>query len=256
MMRLVRSLVIIYAIVCAYVFFTSDGKIFLPPAPSYTQLPGLSSVSTVNNNQLSVVAIDNPAANYTVLYSHGNAEDLGQIYPTLELLHSTGAAIVSYDYSGYGLSTGSPSEQQSYKDIEAVYQYMTEQLRIPSDRIIVHGRSVGGGPSAYLASRHPVGGLILESTFTSAFRVVLPFPLFPFDKFPNLRRVDNVTCPVLVIHGDADEMIPIHHGKALYDKAPEPKQSVWIAGADHNNVPWFEQETYKNAIAEFIANLS
>jgi fermentation-respiration switch protein FrsA (DUF1100 family) len=255
LVRLVRSLLIIYIVITLYVFVTADRKIFLPPAPSYSDLPGLVIIP-VDNHQLAVLHQPNPSADYTLLYSHGNAEDLGLIRPVLDVLFSAGVSIVSYDYSGYGLSTGRPSEQQSYRDITAVYRYMVEDLGIPSDRILVHGRSVGGGPSLYLATQAPSAGLILESTFTSAFRVLLPIPIFPFDKFPNRDRIGQITMPVLIIHGEADTTIPIHHGRSLYAAAPDPKRSLWIPNADHNDLVWVGGADYVDAVGSFAASLS
>ncbi|MGB3519546.1 MAG: alpha/beta hydrolase [Elainellaceae cyanobacterium] len=256
--RLGRSLLIIYVVVTLYVFFTADSKIFLPPTSSYAQLPGLVTVpiNAVNGHQLAVLHLPNPSADYSLLYSHGNAEDLGLIRPVLDVLHSAGVSVVSYDYSGYGLSTGKSSEQQSYRDITAVYRYMVDDLGIPSDRILIHGRSVGGGPSLYLATQQPSAGLILESTFTSAFRVLLPIPIFPFDKFPNRDRLRQLNLPVLIIHGEADDTISIDHGRSLYEAASDPKRSLWVPNADHNDLVWVAGDDYVEAVRSFVASLS
>ncbi|HEY9815312.1 MAG TPA: alpha/beta hydrolase [Candidatus Obscuribacterales bacterium] len=253
--RLGRSLLIIYAVVTLYVFFTADSKIFLPPASSYAQLPDLVTVP-VGNHQLAVLHLPNPNADYTLLYSHGNAEDLGLIAPVLDVLYSAGVSVVSYDYSGYGLSTGKSSEQQSYRDITAVYRYMVDDLEIPSDRILIHGRSVGGGPSLYLATQESSAGMILESTFTSAFRVLLPIPIFPFDKFPNRDRLRQLNLPVLIIHGEADDTISIDHGRSLYAVASDPKQSLWVPNADHNDLVWVAGDDYVEAVRSLVSSLS
>ncbi len=102
---------------------------------------------------------------------------------------------------------GKPSEGNAYRDIDTAYNYLTQTLRIPSERIIVYGRSVGGGSAVDLAGREALGGLILESSFTSAFRVIVPFPILPFDKFANIDKIERVNCPVLVIHGKADDKL-------------------------------------------------
>jgi len=115
-----------------------------------------------------------------------------RLRPILERLHKAGFAVFAYDYQGYGTSQGKPSEQNAYRDIDAAYQYLTAQLKLPSERIIVYGRSTGGGPSVDLASCQRVAGLILESTFTSTFRVITRVPLYPFDKFANLSKISSV----------------------------------------------------------------
>jgi fermentation-respiration switch protein FrsA (DUF1100 family) len=96
-----------------------------------------------------------------------------------------------------------------------------------------------------------LAGLILESSFTSAFRVVLPIPILPFDKFPNLDKISQVNCPVLVIHGTADETISLSHGKRLFAAAPEPKRSFWVEGAGHNDLFWVAGEQYGEALQDF-----
>jgi len=171
----------------------------------------------------------------------------------LDRLHRWGFNVFAYDYRGYGTSDGRPSERNVYEDGDTVYEYLTQQLQIPPDRIIVYGQSVGGGSATKLATQYPVAGLILESTFTSAFRVVVPFPLLPFDKFPNRNRLQTVECPVLVMHGAADRIIPIRHGQALYTAARNPKQSLWIEGAGHNDFTWVAGERHRHALLSFQA---
>jgi fermentation-respiration switch protein FrsA (DUF1100 family) len=120
----------------------------------------------------------------------------------------------------------------------------------------VHGRSIGGGPAVDLASREPVGGLILESTFTSAFRVLSSIRIFPFDKFENLNKIAGVKCPVLVIHGKKDRTIPFHHGEILFAAANEPKASFWVDNAGHNNLFNVASERYLKTIRDFADKLS
>ena len=102
------------------------------------------------------------------------------------------------------------------------------------------------------ASRQPLAGLILESCFTSAFRVVLPIPIFPFDKFRNLDKLKKVNCPVLVIHGKADQVVPWRHGQKLFAGANQPKLSLWVEGANHNdNLFWVAQKQYVATLRQF-----
>src|SRR5690606_30461216 len=96
------------------------------------------------------------------------------------------------------------------------------------ERIILLGRSVGAGPATQLAAREPVGGLVVESAFTSAFRVLTRVRLLPFDRFDNLKHIRHARCPVLVIHGAEDDIIPPSHGRRLFAAAPEPRAHYWI----------------------------
>ncbi|MFP5272250.1 alpha/beta hydrolase [Coleofasciculus sp.] len=249
--RLVRSLIFIYVFFALYVFFIADRMIFLPSPSSYPDTPDILKLTTADDIQISAVYLPNPAATYTILYIHGNAEDLGNIQPLLHHLHSLGFSVFAYDYRGYGTSQGSPSERNAYRDSDTAFTYLKEQLKVPPEQIIAYGRSVGGGSAVDLAARHPLAGLILESSFTSAFRVVLPIPILPFDKFPNLDKITQVNCPVLVIHGTADETIPLSHGKRLFAAAPEPKLSLWVDGASHNDLFWVAGEQYGETLQEF-----
>lgn len=249
--RLVTSIIFIYAIVCLYVFFTADAKIFLPQPSSYQDTQNIIKITTPDQIQLSAVYRANPAAIYTVLYAHGNAEDLGDIEPVLQKLQSLDFNVFAYDYRGYGTSQGKPTEQNAYRDIETVYNYLTQQLGVQSQRIIAYGRSVGSGSAVDLAFRKPLAGLVLESAFTSAFRVIVPFPIFPFDKFPNLSKIKKVNCPVLIIHGKADDTIPFSHGQQLFAAARPPKLSLWVDEAGHNDLMWVAGEQYGKILEDF-----
>ena len=256
MLKLLFLIAAAYAGLAAIVFFTADRQMFLPPPPSYREsdLP-LVRIPTGDGGEIAAVHLPNPASRVTLVFSHGNAEDLGYLAPFLEALRDTaGVSVIAYDYRGYGRSSGPPaSETSAYRDIEAVYGWAVETLRIPPGRIILHGRSVGSGPAVHLAATRPVGGLVIESGFTSAFVVVTRVPIFPFDKFTNLRRIAKVRCPVLVIHGAADEIIPPSHGRALFAAAPDPKRLAMVPGAGHNDLVSVAGEYYWRTLREFAA---
>ena len=126
-----------------------------------------------------------------------------------------------------------------------------ETMHIQPNRIIAFGRSVGSGPAADLASRRPVAGLILESAFTSAFRVMTRVSILPFDKFDNLRKIKTVHCSVLIIHGTQDSVINASHGRELFAAANEPKQALWVQGANHNDVAFVGGARYADSLKEF-----
>jgi abhydrolase domain-containing protein 17 len=249
--RLGRSLLLIYILLALYIWFRADSMIFLPQPASYSDPKDRLKLPVTATEKIAALYLPNPQSTYTLLYIHGNAEDLGDIRPVLDRLRSWGFSVFAYDYRGFGTSDGHPSEQNAYQEAEAAYTYLTQQLKVPPARIMLYGRSVGGGSATELATRHPVAGLILESTFTSAFRVVVPFPLLPFDKFTNLDKLAKVRCPVLILHGEADRTIPVHHGQQLYAAAPEPKQALWVAQADHNDFTWVAGERHRQALLTF-----
>ncbi|MEM1168185.1 MAG: alpha/beta hydrolase [Cyanobacteria bacterium P01_H01_bin.35] len=251
-LRLIRSIFIIYVLVGLYALFFSDRLIFLPRPSSYQENEDFVKLESSDRVQITGIYLPLPKAKYTILYSHGNAEDLGRILPRLRDLRDIGFNVFSYDYQGYGTSQGQPSVEGAYEDINAAYEYLTQKLGIPANQIIVYGRSVGGGPSVDLASRQPVAGLVIESSFTTAFRVVTRIPIYPFDKFPSIDKIKNVNCPVLVMHGNADLVIPFSQGQQLFATANQPKLSLWVDGAGHNNLLEVAGEEYVKVMGEFV----
>ncbi len=250
--RLVRSLLFIYLALGIFAYFFSERLIFRPQPTSYQDSPEILKLETPDRIKLSALYLPNPTATYTLLYSHGNAEDLGDIRPILEDLRTVGFSVFAYDYRGYGTSQGEPSEQKSYLDIETAYAYLITKLGVKKNRIIAFGRSVGNSPTIHLATQEQLAGLIIESGFISAFRVVLSIPIFPFDKFPNRDRLKRVRCPVLIIHGENDRVIPFWHGQALYNAANQPKQFFAVAGAGHNDVAEIAGKSYPKALQSFV----
>jgi abhydrolase domain-containing protein 17 len=253
--RLLKSVLFVYSGVGIYVFFYSDRLIFMPPPTSYSDTSEILKLTTSNGDRISAMYLPNPSATYTLLYAHGNAEDLGKILPILENIRSIGFSVFSYDYRGYGTSEGKPSEHNAYQDINAAYQYLTQNLDIPATHIIAYGRSVGGGSAIDLASHQPLAGLVVESSFVTAFRVMTRIPIFPFDKFANMAKIDRVNCPVLVMHGTADEVIPFWHGQQLFEAVQTPKQALWVENAGHNDLSDVAGDRYVKALQEFSKTL-
>lgn len=247
------AILVIYATLALMAYFLADRAIFQPPASSYSDRDlKVQRVATEDGASIAVLHIVNPSAPLTILYSHGNAEDLGHLAPFLAEMARRGFSVLAYDYRGYGLSDKRfPSASAAFRDIEAVYRHAIDSLHIPPNRLVVYGRSVGSGPSTHLAATTPVGGLILEGGFTSAFRVVTRVPLFPFDRFPNLANLERIHVPMLVIHAMRDEVIPFAHGEQLYAAAREPKQRLWVEGAHHNDLSDVAGESYWAALRAF-----
>lgn len=251
--RVLRLFLLAYGTLCVYGWFFSNKQMFFPPSASYEEADISLMLPVAEDRQIAVLSLPNPKAKLTMIYSHGNAEDLGNGYRKLERMRASGYSVVAYDYEGYGLSDGEPGERRTYRNIDAVYRYVVDELKVPPEQIVVYGRSIGGGPSLYLASREPVGGLIVESSFVSAFRVLTKVPLVPFDKFPSLRRMKQVDVPVLIMHGEADALIPVWHGQKLYEAAPEPKQALWVEKAGHNDFIDVAGERFDQALKDFAS---
>ena len=202
-------LFLLFAVTCA------DSIVFANHPAHYEDSADILKLTTADGMKISARYLPNPTAAYTILYSHGNGEDLGDDAQLLENLNAMGFAVFAYDYHGYGTSEGTPNETKTYQDIDAAYTYLTAGLHIPANRIIIYGRSLGGGPAIDLATRKPAAGLIIQSTFVSAYRAFTRIPLVPFDEFRNIDKIGRVQCPVLVIHGTADGVVPFAQGTAF-----------------------------------------
>jgi fermentation-respiration switch protein FrsA (DUF1100 family) len=224
--------------------FLTDRIIFQPPPPGYRDNASVLKLRTADGTNISAMYFPNPNATFTLLFSHGNAEDIGYDTPFLEAIRDAGFAIFAYDYQGYGSSEGMPTEAHVYDDSEAAYAYVTNNLHVSPSRIIAWGRSLGAAAAVDLAARHRVGGLIMESAFTSAFRVLTRYPVLPFDKFPNLAKLRSVRCPVLVMHGRRDHVISFYHGETLFAAAHGPKLCYWVDNAGHNNLARMAGSSY------------
>ncbi len=242
--RFVRFIGMLYVSLTVFAWGCSDSMIFHPPKGTYRDGPDIIKIDVGIGQRISAMYLVNPLAKFTLLISHGNAEDIGTGLDMYRVFAERGYNVLVYDYRGYGTSDGRPSEKNTYEDVTAAYDFLVGELKVPPERIIALGRSVGSGPAVYLASRKSLAGLILESPFVSAFRVMTRVPILPFDKFNNLSRIGDVHCPVLIAHGMADEVVGLWHGKKLFDRANEPKLSLWVEGAGHNNLLWEAGESY------------
>lgn len=251
----IAGLVLSYAGLLLYGAMFAERMIFLPPVTEFRDTDTTVKLKSRDGVEISATYLPNPQATFTILFSHGNAEDLGTLGPELESMRALGFSVFAFDYHGYGTSAGKPTEQNSYEDIDAAYDYLTQVLKIPSSQIIAHGRSLGGAVAIDLASRKPLGGLIIESSFVSAFRVVTGYQVLPFDKFRNLDKIKNVRCPVLIIHGRQDEVIPFWHGERLFEAANEPKKYFWVDAAGHNNLRVVAGTRYDETLVTFRDSL-
>lgn len=246
------TLAVVYCVIGIFALIMSDKLIFPAPPSSYTDSSEIIKIPAGSGNSISALYLPNPAARYTLLFSHGNGEDLGRVISLLKMYHQFGFSVFAYDYSGYGTSTGKPTEKSAVASIDAVYDYMTGTLSIPPDRIIAYGRSVGGGPTLDLAARKPFAGIIIEGSFVTAFRVMTHVPLLPWDKFRNIRNIKKVNAPVLIIHATDDEVVPFWHGQALFDRANSPKSYLWVEGSGHNNLLDIAGEAYWDTLKHFV----
>lgn len=232
--------------------------LFFDIPPSYVR--GGEFVTLTAEDGVRIVARDlpRPGASYTILYLHGNGSELGRDRAIHESFARHGYSVLAIDYRGYGLSAGGPSEAGLYADARAALAYLRDVRHVPASRVIVYGFSLGGGPATDLAAQAPVAGLVLQSTFTSAFAVETSWGaalLAPFDYFRNRAKLARVSCPLLLFHGKDDGVIPFAHGPALAAAAPTPVRTEWVDGANHSDLPDLLGERYWAVLGEWVATL-
>lgn len=254
--KIFTYLVIAYLALILFAYFCSNTLMFPAPRPHYQDTSQIIKLETWDNTLISAIYLPQKNARYTILFSHGNAEDLGTKLHFLKNLQEHGFAVFAYDYHGYGTSNGKPNEQNTYDDIDAAYDYLTTTLKIPPQKIIVYGYSIGSGPTVDLAIRKPIAGIILEAPFTSTFRVMTHYKILFFDKFDNLKKIAKLKAPLLIMHGTKDRTVPFWHGVTLYQAAPPNKQHLWIENAGHTNILDVAGNVYWQTINDFVVKLN
>lgn len=242
----------IYLFLNLYALLVSDKLIFAPRPPDYDHLPNEVRIAVGDGEEINAVHLEHPDAEYTLLFSHGNAETLANVAPFMQQFYELGYSVLMYDYRGYGTSDGTPSTRKAKQDAAAAYAWLVDEKGVDPRRIIAHGRSLGGAVATWLAANREVGALIAESSFVSAFRVKTRWPLLPWDKFNSLRSMKSVDCPTLIMHGTQDRIIPFWHAEKLFAAAPDPKHHLWIEGGAHNDYAYVAEDAYLESFKAFM----
>lgn len=192
-----------------------------------------------------------------LLFCHGNAGNISHRLESIKIFHDLGLSVFIFDYRGYGRSEGKVSEQGTYRDAEAAWEYLVKEKQISSDKIIFFGRSIGSGVATWLAVKNRPEALILESAFTSIPDLGQElYPYFPIKflcriKYSNLKNLERIKCPILIIHSRDDEIVSIEHGKRLFEVAGEPKEFLKIRGS-HDDGFIVSLEEYKEGLDGFV----
>lgn len=232
-----QSLVSVYLLLAIVAVFFADRILFVPPVPSYpSDFKGLIHLSTDAGEDIAAVHLPAVPGMPTLLYSHGNAEDLGQSVDLYQAWHEMGFGVLAYDYPGYGVSTGTPNEASCKRAIQSAWNHLVRS-GVSAGSIVIVARSVGGGPGTWLASHEKPAGLVLIAPFTSVYAVAFHAPIFPRDRFPNLKLIRSMKVPLLVLHGENDEVIPNSHGRKLVEASPSADKTFrLVSGVGHNDL--------------------
>ena len=241
-------------------FFPVPGEDITPRSHGVDYSP--LTITTADGERLHAwhLTRDNPRAH--VVYFHGNGGNLSIWSDVFVALWHEGFDVVAVDYRGYGLSTGTPSEQGIYRDVDAVLDHVMAQPRRPDVPLIYWGRSLGTVTAAYAASRKPPNGIVLEAGFPSMRSVLETNPIMwtlswgSSYRMPTAEWMAAVRQPTLVLHGDRDSVIPYRLGQRLYATLTGPKRFVTIAGGEHNEPVPADAAAYWKEILAFVASLS
>jgi fermentation-respiration switch protein FrsA (DUF1100 family) len=199
-----------------------------------------------------------------LLFFHGNAGNISHRLESILIFNRLGLDVLIVDYRGYGQSTGSPTEQGTYRDARAAWDYLVEtREKAPAD-IVVFGRSLGGAVGAWLAAGlkadEQPAAVIIESSFSSGADMARRlYPVYPARlltrlQYPVVEYASRLQCPVLVVHSRDDEIIPFAMGQAIYAVAPEPKEFIELRG-DHNAGFWISRQEYAAGLAAFLEKI-
>jgi uncharacterized protein len=195
----------------------------------------------------------------TVIYFYGNGSCLARCLSEIDLIRRRGANVIAADYLGYGMSSGKPSEANFYLTAETLYKYATTRKEVNAQKIIFCGWSIGAGVATEMASRYPAAGLILISPFTSIAAMVrktLPIIVWPQlvlrHRFDNLAKISQVRCPLLLIHGRNDQLIPWQMSEELATRATNKAIKIYIPNADHGDIFAIGEVAVFTAISGFI----
>jgi uncharacterized protein len=231
--------------------------------PAFAQLPFVDvHIPTEDGETLHGWWLEDPHARAQVLFFHGNGGNLSLWLDVIVEMRRRGLSVLAIDYRGYGGSTGRPSEQGVYRDAAASIRVFGERMRKQGVPLIYWGRSLGSPVAAYLAGRVAPDGLVLESPMPHARSLLGGNPIawvlsfFSSYTFSTSTFVGPLDVSLLIVHGDADALVPYEAGKRVYAAAgTDRKTFVTIAGAGHNDLHATNPSLYWNAIDTFIGAL-
>ena len=257
----------IYVLIVLLVFFFQSKLIFFPDKnliatpDNYGLKYEEVNFNTSDNLRLHGWYIPADSAQYTLIFCHGNAGNISNRLESIKQFHDLGLNIFIFDYRSYGKSAGSISEQGTYLDAEAAWNYLINDKNINPENIVIFGRSLGAAIACQLASQQKPVALIMESAFQSVPDLaaqIYPFlPVRWLSKFEynNIENINKINCPVLFIHSRQDDIIPFSHGEKLFEVANSPKQFLEIHGS-HNDGFLVSSQKYMAGIKYFLSQLN
>lgn len=260
--------ILVYGFLIGFYMHIEKRLVFAPSRVMRTVEPDLAPaeeqvvVRESNGIQIAAVELRSSVPSATWIYFlHGNEGNLSTCQEWFRALHRLNVNVVAIDYRGYGQSTGEPSENGLYSDALAGYQFLTTTLHINPAHIVIYGHSLGSDVAIELASTTQPAGLIVEGGLISIpergqeLIPFLPVKLIAHNRFDGASRISKVGCPILFFHAADDQMIPINHGRKLYELARPPKYFVETYGG-HANAIVKDQPAMLGAIRSFLTSVT
>ncbi|MGY6554059.1 MAG: alpha/beta hydrolase [Wenzhouxiangella sp.] len=267
MLRLLVLVLVVYASLSLILFLFQDRLVFLPNVGGRELVASPVDIGldyrevwldSQDGERLHAWWVPHPQARAVLHFSHGNAGNISHRLDSLRLFHDLGLSVLMYDYRGYGLSSGRPSEAGLMLDAEAAWRWLVEEAETAPEQIVLFGRSLGGAVAAEMAARQSSGALIVESSFTSIPDIAgeiywwLPVRLLARLRLDARAALGRSQQPTLIVHSRDDEIVPFSHGQALFAAAPEPRALLELRGS-HNTGFLVSGPAYRDGLDDFLS---
>ena len=269
MLMMLAAVAGVYLLICGAIYSLRHRMIFpvrggAAGTPAQFRIPDGDAVTISTDDGASVPAWFLPAVpraekSGVLVWFHGNSETLAGLAAVFSEFRQPGLALLAVEYRGYG-GPGFATVDNVERDALAAWEWLARRDDIDMTKVVVYGRSIGSGPAIHLAAERPVAGLIVESGFSTMRKLAhYHVPIVPSalagNGFDNLGRIARSRCPVLLIHGDRDRVVPFVMGQALAARAGSRGEFWVLAGADHNDSYRAGGEEYVRRVREFVARI-
>lgn len=265
MLKIVIIVMACYAVLVFMAYLRQDSMLYYP-IREIEQTPkdrgiAYDDVSLVTEDGVTISGWYIPAKEEKgiLLFCHGNAGNISHRMDSIKIFHDLGLTVFIFDYRGYGKSEGKPSEEGTYLDAEAAWNFLTIHRRVPPEKIIIFGRSLGSAVATEIALRKNPGALIIESGFTSVpdlgkkYYPWLPVRLISRYRYTTVDKVGAIQCPKMIIHSPDDEIIPFEQGRRVFERAAPPKSFLAITGG-HNEGFLVSGSLYHKGLKDFLSS--
>ena len=238
-----------------YMHLMDNNGNYIQPSYKHSNLT-VGFISSYKQKKIAYLHIAHPDSNLTLIFSHGNATDLGYMRDILLMLaRDIKCSILAYDYTGYGLSEGTPNVASIHHNIETIFDLYKQKYK--TSKVILYGQSLGTAVSVFLASKnHELDGIVLHSPLLSGLRVMLPNTInknsYFFDILRNIDLIKEINVPIFIIHGTYDQEVTVEHGLILSEAAKVKYPPFFVEGGSHNNIEIEFRAQYIEKLKEFI----